>query len=123
MTAAVRLGALVAAADVLSQFQLTEEEAHAQAFDAIWRGAAPEGGDAAGIFRRLSPDARAAAVTAMAAVVRAYAESDAFRERYVTTRQSQRPREIQSTSTTATDVEKQMGETEKALAEIGRAHV
>lgn len=119
--AAVTIGTLVAAADVLSQFQLTEDEAHAQAFNAIWRGAPPDESDAAGIFRPLSPDARAAAVTALAAVVRAYAESDAFRERYATERRGRRPHEIQSTSTTAGDVEKQMGESEKALAQMQAA--
>jgi hypothetical protein len=121
LTVAVTAGALVAAADVLSQFQLTEDEAHAQTFSAIWRGSPPDASDATGIFRRLSPDARAAAVTAMAAVVRAYAESDAFRERYATERQGRRPTEIQSTSTTASEVETQMGETEKALAQMQAA--
>jgi hypothetical protein len=121
LTAAVTVGALVAAADVLSQFQLTEEEAHTQTFDAMWRGAPPEASDAAGIFRRLSPDARAAAVTAMAAVVRAYAESDAFRERYAAERKGRRPHEIQSTSTTAKDVDKQVEESEKALAQMQAA--
>jgi hypothetical protein len=121
MAAAVTLGSLAVAADVLSQFQLTQEEAHAQTFDTIWRGSPPDATDTAGIFRRLSPEARAAAVTAMAAVVRGYAESDAFRERYATERQERRPHEIQSTSTTAGDVEKQMGESEKALAQMQAA--
>lgn len=121
LTAAVTVGALVAAADVLSQFQLTAEEANDKTFEAIWRGAAPDASEAAGVFRRLSPEARAAAVTAAAAVARAYAESDAFRERYATERRGRRPHEIQSTSATAGDVDKQMGEMEKAMAQMQAA--
>jgi hypothetical protein len=121
VAAAITLGSLAVAADVLSQFQLTQDEAHAQTFSALWSGAPPDAPDAAGIFRHLSPEARAAAVTAMAAVVRAYAESDAFRERYATERQGRRPRELQSTSATAGDIEKQAGEAEKALAQMQAA--
>lgn len=120
-TAAVALGTLVAATDVLSQFQLTTDEAHEKTFEAIWQGSPPDASDAAGIFRRLSPDARAAAVTAMAAVVRAYAESNVFRQRYAAERQGRRPHEIQATSTSAGDIDKQAREAEKAMAEAQAA--
>jgi hypothetical protein len=113
---AVTVGSLAAAADVLSQFQLTEEEAHEKTFEALWSGVPPDLSSAAGIVRRLSPEARATAVTAAAAVARSYAESDAFRERYATERRAGRPQEIKSTGMTSKDVDKQAAETAKAMA-------
>ena len=65
--AAVTIGTLAAAADVLSQFQMTEDEANETTFAALWTGAPPDLSSAAGISRRLSPEARATAVTAAAA--------------------------------------------------------
>jgi hypothetical protein len=118
---AVTIGTLATAADVLSQFQLTGEEANEKTFDALWTGAPPELSSAASIFRGLSPDARAAAVTAAAAVARSYAESDAFRERYATQRRAGRPQEIKGTSMTAKDVDKQSADSAKALAEAQAA--
>jgi hypothetical protein len=117
----VTLGTLVVAADVLSQFQLTAAEAHEKTFEAIWQGSAPDVDGAAGIFRTLSPESRAAAVSAVAAVVRAYVDSDAFRERYATERQGRRPQELQSTTVSASEVDKQTREAEKGMADAQAA--
>jgi hypothetical protein len=118
---AVTIGTLAAAADVLSQFQLTREEADEQTFDALWSGAPPDLSSAAGIFRRLSPEARATAVTAAAAVARSYVESDAFRERYAAQRRAGRPQEITGTTMTAKDVDKQAADSAKAIADAQAA--
>jgi hypothetical protein len=117
----VTLGTLVVAADVLSQFQLTADEAHEKTFEAIWQGSAPDVDGAAGIFRSLSPESRAAAVSAVAAVVRAYVDTDAFRERYAAERQGRRPQELQSTTTSAGEVDTQTREAEKGMADAQAA--
>ena len=121
VTAVVAVCTLVAAADVISQFGLTADEAKEKTFEAIWQGSPPDDSSAAGVFRRLAPEARAAAVTALATVVRTYADSAAFRERYATKREAERPRELPSTSTQAGDVDKQMSDSERALTEMQEA--
>jgi hypothetical protein len=60
-------------------------------------------------------------VTALAAVVRTYAESNAFRERYALQRRADRPVEIKSTGATAADVDKQMSQSEQAMAQAQAA--
>jgi hypothetical protein len=117
----VAIGTLAAAADVLTQFQLTQEEADEKTFDALWSGTPPDLSSAAGIFRGLSPDARAAAVSAAATLARQYAESDAFRERYATQRRAGRPTEIQSSGMTAKDADKQAADAAKAMADAQAA--
>jgi hypothetical protein len=118
---AVTIGTLAAAADVLSQFQLTPDEANEKTFEALWSGTPPDLSSVAGTFRTLTPDARAAAVTAAAAVARSYAESDAFRERYALERRAGRPQEIQGTTLTAKDVDKQAADSAKVMTDIQSA--
>jgi hypothetical protein len=108
-------GSVAFAADILSQFRLTEEDAQTGVFETIWRGAPDGSGSAPSIFRALSPDARATAVTAAAAFVRAYCESDAFRERYAAMRQSERPPDVPAMTLASVDVDKQAAQTKKAL--------
>ena len=76
----VTIGSIAFAADVLTQFRLTEEDAQQSVFDTLWGGTPGSAGPAPSIFRTLAPQARATAVTAAAAFVRAYCESDTFRE-------------------------------------------
>ena len=90
----IAAGTLALAADVLNQFKLTQEEAQQDVFDTIWAGRPSAFGAAGSIFRTLSPDARAAAITGAAAFVRTYCESDAFREKYAAMRQANRPVDI-----------------------------
>ncbi len=106
-------GSVAFAADILSQFRLTEEDAQTGVFETIWRGAPDGTGSTPSIFRALSPDARATAVTAAAAFVRAYCESDAFRERYAAMRQSERPPDVPAM--THANVDKQAAQTKKAM--------
>ena len=118
---AIAIGSLAGAADVLTQFRLTDEDAQQGVFDTLW-GGAPDGfGPAPSIFRTLAPQARAAAVTAAAALVRAYAESDTFREQYAAKRGAERPADLPDTTTARADVDKQTREMEKAMAETRAA--
>ena len=114
-------GSVAVAADILSQFRLTEEDAQTSVFETIWRGAPDGSGSAPSIFRALSPDARATAVAAAATFVRAYCESDAFRERYAAMRQAERPPDVPATTLANVDVDKQAAQTKKALDETRAA--
>jgi hypothetical protein len=113
---AVMIGSMAWAADILGQFRLTNEDAEQSVFDTLWAGSPDAFGSAPSIFRSLSPQARAAAVTAGAAFVRAYCESDAFREAYAAKRQASRPVEIQTNTAAKVDVDKQTAEMQKAMA-------
>ena len=113
---AVTIGSMVWAADVLEQFRLTDEDAQQSVFDTLWQGTPDAFGAAPSIFRTLSPQARATAVTAAAAFVRAYCESDAFREAYAARRQETRPTELPDTTAARGDVDKQTAEMQKAMA-------
>ena len=90
-------------------------------FDSLWGGAPAGGGPAPSIFRTLSPQARATAVTAAAAFVRAYCESDTFRQNYAARRQAERPPELPETTAAKVDIEKQIAEMDKAMAETRAA--
>lgn len=118
---AVAIGSMTFAADVLTQFRLTEEEAHQSVFDSLWGGTPGSAGPAPSIFRTLAPQARAAAVTAAAAFVRAYCESDTFRTSYAARRQAERPPDMPDTTGARTDVDKQTAQMEKAMAETRAA--
>ena len=109
-------------ADVLSQFRLTRTDAEQGVFDTLWQGR-PAGLDAASsVFRSLSPEARGAAVTAAAAFVRSYCESDAFRERYLAARRAQRPADVPATAVSgAEDVDRLAAEQSKALSDAQEA--
>lgn len=117
---AVTIGSFAFAADVLTQFQLTEEDARLSVFDSFWRGTPVDFGGAPSIFRTLSPEARATAVTAAAVFVRAYGDSDAFREHYAARRRAERPPDVPPT-TARTDIDKQIAEQNKAMAEARAA--
>ena len=121
VSVAVAVGSLSLAADVLTQFRLTDEDAHRSVFDTLWRGTPDSFGPAPSIFRTLSPQARAVAVTAAAAVVRAYAESDTFREEYAAQRRAERPADLPDTTAARTDIDKQTKEMEKAMADTRAA--
>jgi hypothetical protein len=112
----VTIGSIVGAADVLDQFRLTDEDAQQSVFDTLWQGTPDAFGAAPSIFRALSPQARATAVTAAAAFVRTYCESDAFREAYAARRQAARPTELPNTTAARVDVDKQTAEMQKAMA-------
>lgn len=118
---AVTIGSIALAEDVLTQFRVTEEDAHQGVFDSLWRGAPAGAGPAASIFRTLSPQARATAVTAAAAFVRAYCESDSFRESYAAKRQADRPPDLPDTTGAKADIDKQTAEMDKAMAETKAA--
>ena len=118
---AVAIGSLASAAEVLTQFRLTNEDAQRSVFDTLWSGTPDSFGPAPSIFRTLAPQARAAAVTAAAAFVRAYAESDTFREQYAAKRGTERPADLPDTTAARTDVDKQTKEMEKAMAETRAA--
>lgn len=113
---AVTIGSIALAADILTQFHLTEEDAQQGVLDSLWVGVPAGVGGAPSIFRTLSPQARAGAVTAAAAFVRAYCESDAFRQSYAAKRQAERPVDVPATAA-APDVGKQMAAAEKAIAD------
>lgn len=124
----VTVGTIAVAADVLSQFKLTREQADQRAFSVLWSGRPPADlsstedlSSAANIFRRLSPEARATAVTAAAAVARSYAESDAFREQYATQRRAGRPQEIKGPGHAATDIDKAAADSAKAISDMQAA--
>ena len=117
----VTIGSIALATDVLTQFRMTEVDAHQSAFDSLWHGAPAGGGAAPSIFRTLSPQARATAVTAAAAFVRAYCESDAFRENYAAKRQAERPPDLPDTTAAKADINKQTAEMDKAMAETRAA--
>jgi hypothetical protein len=108
------------ASDVLTQFRLTQEEAEDELFETLWRGRPAGFAAASAIFRTMTPQARAAAVTAAAAVVRTYGESDAFRARYARQRQAERPATAPKT-TSAADIDKSMADAGKALDEMQAA--
>lgn len=118
LTLAVSLAG--AAADVLTQFRLTQEDAETGVFESLWRGTPDSLGAATSVFRSLSPEARASAVTAAAALVRTYCESDGFRERYAAERQAERPVEIPK-MTNAADMDKAMADSTKALDQMQAA--
>jgi hypothetical protein len=118
---AVAVGSLAWAADVLTQFRLTDEDAQQSVFDTLWRGTPDSFGPAPSIFRTLAPPARAAAVTAAAAFVRAYAGSDTFREQYAAKRGAERPADLPETTAARADVDKQTKEMEKAMADTRAA--
>ena len=121
VSAAVAVGSLALAADVLTQFRLTDEDAQRSVFDTLWSGTPDSFGPAPSIFRALAPQARAAAVTTAAAFVRAYAESDTFREQYAAKRGTERPPDLPETTAARADVDKQTKEMEKAMAETRAA--
>ncbi len=118
---AIAAGTLAFAADVLSQFKLTEEEAQQDVFDTVWAGRPSAFGGAAAIFRTLPPDARPAAVTAAAAFVRTYCESDAFRERYATMRRQARPADITMKTQSDAEVDKQNAQSAQAMDQMAEA--
>jgi hypothetical protein len=118
---AVTVGSIAMAADILTQFRLTEEDAHQSVFDSLWRGTPDSFGAAPSIFRTLSPQARATAVTAAATLVRTYCESDTFREQYAAKRQSERPPDMPDTTAARGDIDKQTKEMEKSMAETRAA--
>lgn len=117
----VTIGSIALATDVLTQFRVTEEDAHQSVFDSLWGGAPTGGGSAPSIFRTLSPQARATAVTAAAAFVRAYCESDTFRQNYAAKRQAERPPDLPETTAARGDVEKETAKMDKAMAETRAA--
>lgn len=121
VVASVTVGSMALAADVLTQFRLTEQEAHQAVFDSFWRGVPDSFGPAPAIFRTLSPEARATAVTAAAALVRAYGESDAFREHYAARRRAERGPDLPETTAARVDVDKQTADMNKAMAEARAA--
>lgn len=114
-------GTLAVAADVLSQFHLTEEDAQQAVFETVWEGRPQGFSGATSVFRALSSEARVAAVTAGAAFIRTYCESDAFRERYAAMRQSQRPVDITAKTQTDAQVDAQAAESLKALKQMQEA--
>ena len=118
---AVTIGSIAYAADVLEQFRLTEEDAHQGVFDSLWSGAPAGAGSAPSIFRTLAPQARATAVTAAAAFVRAYCESDAFRQSYAARRQAERPPDMPETTSAKADVDKSMAKMDESMAETRAA--
>jgi hypothetical protein len=118
---AVTIGSIAFAADVLTQFRVTEEDAHQGVFDSLWGGAPAGGGPAPSIFRTLSPQARATAVTAAAAFVRAYCESDTFRQNYAAKRLAERPPDLPETTAAKVDIDKKSAEMDKAMAETSAA--
>lgn len=118
---AVTIGSIAFAADVLTQFRLTEEDAHQSVFDSLWHGTPDGAGPAPSIFRTLAPQARATAVTAAAAFVRAYCESNTFREQYAAKRQAERPPDMPDTTAAKVDMDKQTAEMDKAMAETKAA--
>ena len=120
VSVAVAVGSLALAADVLTQFRLTDEDAQRSVFDTLWSGTPDSFGPAPSIFRA-RPQARAAAVTTAAAFVRAYAESDTFREQYAAKRGTERPPDLPETTAARADVDKQTKEMEKAMAETRAA--
>ena len=117
----IAAGTLAFAADVLSQFRLTEEDAREDVFNTAWAARPSAFGAAGSIFRTLSPDARAAAVTGAAAFVRSYCESDAFREKYAAMRQANRPVDITMKTQSASDMDKQAARSDKAMADMQEA--
>ena len=54
-------------------------------------------------------------------MVRAYGESDAFREHYAARRRAERPADLPETTAARTDIDKQMAESAKAMAEARAA--
>ena len=118
---AVTIGSIAYAADVLEQFRLTEEDAHQGVFDSLWSGAPAGAGSAPSIFRTLAPQARATAVTAAAAFVRAYCESDAFRQSYAARRQAERPPDMPETTGAKADLDKSMAKMDESMAETRAA--
>jgi hypothetical protein len=118
---AVTVGSIAVAADILTQFRLTEEDAQQSVFESLWRGAPDSFGAAPSIFRTLSPQARATAVTAAATLVRTYCESEAFREQYAAKRQAERPPDVPDTTAARGDIDKQTREMEKSMAETRAA--
>lgn len=117
---ALTVSLAAAAADVLTQFRLTQEDAEQGVFESLWRGTPSSLGAATSVFRSLSPEARASAVTAAAALVRTYCESDAFRERYAAERQAERPAEMPK-MTNAADIDKSMADATKAMDQMQAA--
>jgi hypothetical protein len=118
---AVTIGSIAFAADVLTQFGMTEVDAHQGVFDSLWSGTPGSVGPAPSIFRTLEPQARATAVTAAAAFIRAYCESDTFRESYAAKRQAERPPDMPDTTAAKVDIDKQTAEMDKAMAETRAA--
>ena len=118
---AVTIGSIAYAADVLTQFRLTEEDAHQGVFDSLWRGTPDSGGPAPSIFRGLAPQARATAVTAAAAFVRAFCESDTFRTSYAAKRQAERPPDMPETTGAKVDVDKSAAKMDASMAEARAA--
>ena len=118
---AVTIGSIAYAADVLTQFRLTEEDAHQGVFDSLWRGTPDSGGPAPSIFRGLAPQARATAVTAAAAFVRAFCESDTFRTSYAAKRQAERPPDMPETTGAKVDVDKSTAKMDASMAEARAA--
>lgn len=112
-------GVYAGAQDILAQFNLEAEEAHDGVFDSVWSGRPSGFESASSVFRRLSPEARAAAVAAAATAIRAYCGTADFRERYAQAREARRPIVPQTTSAAAVD--KQMAEAQKALEQTQAA--
>ena len=117
----VTIGSIAFAADVLTQFRLTEEDAHQSVFDSLWGGTPGSAGPAPSIFRTLAPQARATAVTAAAAFIRAYCESDTFKANYAARRKAERPPDVPDTTAARTDIDKQTAQMDKAMAEAKAA--
>jgi hypothetical protein len=117
----VTIGSVTFGADVLTQFRLTEEDAQQEVFDSLWGGTPGSAGPAPSIFRTLAPEARATAVTAAAAFIRAYCESDTFRTSYAARRQAERPPDLPETTAARADLDKETAKMDEAMAETRAA--
>lgn len=107
-----------AAADVLTQFNVTKTAAETGIFDTVWHGSPAYFGGATRTFKALSADARAAAVTAAAAFARTYVQSDVFRARYARQREQSRPQAPAPPRSWKEQQAEQKQQFEKSVAEM-----
>ncbi len=106
------------AGDVLTDFKQTRPVAEDAVFQTVWNGGAPYLSGAWGIFKSLTPEARAAAVTSAAEFAKAYVNSDAFKKTYAAQRAREAPTAPEAPKPWAEQRAAQNAEFEKSMQQM-----
>ena len=106
------------AGDLLTDFKQTRPVAEDAVLQAVWNGGAPYLSGTWSIFKSLSPEARAAAISSGAEFAKAYVNSDAFKKQYAAMRQREAPTAPEAPKPWAEQRAAQNAEFEKSMQQM-----